>query len=284
MKRIVFLVTLLVSFAFCATLTVVFGQGSQPEPVSITANGQTTVLPDLSTSISSTSVKSKLRVAEIAAENLGTDAYNAKTDAEAIMEQLNRFGASKEFTDVTAAYQTAAPALVASGKVYAKLEEDYAQHNKAVETYNAKVCHYPEGHPEQCNAHLEEGKRLDKWGEALDEKKKEWMIQDAAAKKKFEDEVMPKWKIAKAKHDELEARLKAVQDRLKKIESQLETVRMYRKKSWELLETKFNTPTGTLKKGAFNIDEVKAGLSDLNTQMEKLKASSDVDFDGRKKP
>ena len=277
---------LLVVTLAAATLPAQSQPAAGPTPPQvISAGGMTYKLPDPNTLQSAEAVHSSLATAEIAAKALTADAA-VQTDAAkaaAADDQKNQqlladYNAGRENYDM----KEAKPFIDEAQQFGSNLK----RYDSVLANYQAEVAANNNLPAAQRNAANVE--RLNHWKEELDtwkgklsswyatlEARQSSIYKDSAA-------LMQQRQRYIDANDQAGYRLKMSQKKLKSILDQLLRCKAYADKCRAILKNKYNVYPGKSAPGYFGTTVYQGTIDDLKTELEKLKANSDIPFDNRK--
>ena len=256
-----------------------------PPPQVISAGGTTYKLPDPNTLQSPEAVHSGLATAEMAAKALTADAAvqtdaanSAAADDKKNQQLLADYNASRENYDTKEAQPFIDEAM--------QYRSNLNRYDSVLANYQAQAAANNSLQPAQRNAANVD--RLNHWKEDLDTWKGKldtWLTtlttREAAILKDSAALMQQRQRYIDA-NEQAGYRLNLSQRKLKYILDQLLLCKAYAGKCREILKKRYNVTPGKSAPGYFGTTVYQGTLDDLKTELEKLKANSDIPFDNRK--
>jgi hypothetical protein len=251
----------------------------------ISAGGTTYKLPDPNTLQSPEAVHSGLATAEMAAKALTADAAvqtdaanSAAADDKKNQQLLADYNASRENYDTKEAQPFIDEAM--------QYRSNLNRYDSVLANYQAQAAANNSLQPAQRNAANVD--RLNHWKEDLDTWKGKldtWLTtlttREAAILKDSAALMQQRQRYIDA-NEQAGYRLNLSQRKLKYILDQLLLCKAYADKCREILKKRYNVTPGKSAPGYFGTTVYQGTLDDLKTELEKLKANSDIPFDNRK--
>ncbi len=236
--------------------------------------------------MSATSTKQGVRTAETAGNCIKKELDTLKADLANRLPLKEEFAASSEFQAYSKAYEPISKEIVEHAKEEVKLNES----GKNVDEKKAELVKQDPG----ANASKE---AVDSWNTKVrafnsdvvaphNKLAKNYYDKEKELSDKLAKELKPLWDTAKSKFDKLEENLQNTQAKVKKLQEDYHVLAVFWDAYLTRLETKYqdNAFTGGRRKIGFGETEIVATVTDLDKEFERLKAKSNVNFDGSKQP